>query len=274
MSILMERSNSKTPTPYPDLNEVLAELVTSIKAILGSNFVGAYLQGSFAVGGFDEHSDCDFIIVINEELTDEQVSSLQFMHGRIFDIDPGWPQHLEGSYFPRDMLKDYHLAGKELWYLDNGSRALIRDDHCNTVLVCWIVRSQGVTLEGPPPDTLVDPIPVEVLRRDIYNTIIEWGQQILQNPEKFNNRFYQSFIVLSYCRMLADLKNGCPGSKRDGAEWAKANLDPRWRGLIDRTWANRPKPEIGVRQPADPEEYKATLEFVRYVMEESHKYYP
>lgn len=268
----MWSSTHKNPTPYPSLNEILEELVTSIKDILKDNFVGAYLQGSFAVGGFDEDSDCDFIIVINKELTDSQVSALQTMHGRIFDIDPGWPQHLEGSYFPRASLKDFREAGKELWYLDNGSRALIKADHCNTALVRWIVREKGVILEGPPPDTLVDPVPVDVLRRYVYEAIHYWGNDVLKNSEKYGNRFYQSYITLNWCRMLADLVNGRPGSKRDGAEWAKENLDPRWRGLIDRTWANRPRPEIGVREPADPQEYKLTLEFVRYVMGESHKY--
>ena len=50
------------PTPYPELNSVLEDLVASVKATLGEAFVGAYLQGSFAVGDFDRHSDVDFII--------------------------------------------------------------------------------------------------------------------------------------------------------------------------------------------------------------------
>ncbi len=247
-------------------------MVTSIEAILAENLIGAYLQGSFALGDFDEHSDCDFIVVIHDELTDSQVSSLQTVHGRIFDINDGWPQHLEGSYFPRDVLKDYKRSGEKLWYLDNGHRQMERSDHCNTVLVRWIVRESGVTLAGPPPKTLVDPIPVEALRRDIFDAIIEWGQHILDNPDKFNNRFYQTFLVLSYCRMLHDLINGYPGSKRAGAEWAKKHFDPRWHGLIDRTWAGRPKPEIQVRTPADSEDFKATLELIRYVMDLSRKY--
>jgi len=49
------------PTPYPELNAVLRELVESMQAILGESFVAACLQGSFAVGEFDRHSDVDFI---------------------------------------------------------------------------------------------------------------------------------------------------------------------------------------------------------------------
>jgi predicted nucleotidyltransferase len=233
----MKNTSLRNPTPYPDLNKVLGQLVTSIKDILARNFIGAYLQGSFALGDFDEHSDVDYIVAIHDKLTDSQVSSLQIMHGRIFDVNDGWPQHLEGSYFPRDILKDYKRSGEKLWYLDNGHRQMQRSDHCNTVLVRWIVRESGVRLAGPPPDTLVDPIPVEVLRRDIYDTIIYWGQHILDNPDKFNNRFYQTYLVLNYCRMLNDLINGYPGSKRAGAQWAKRHFDAHWHGLIDRTWA-------------------------------------
>jgi len=46
-------------TPFPELNNVLAGLKETAQAILGANFVGAYLQGSLAVGDADEQSDCD-----------------------------------------------------------------------------------------------------------------------------------------------------------------------------------------------------------------------
>ena len=68
--------------------------------VLGENFVGAYLQGSFAVGEFDRHSDVDFIIVVEEELSDDQVLALQIMHERIFNLECEWARHLEGSYYP------------------------------------------------------------------------------------------------------------------------------------------------------------------------------
>jgi hypothetical protein len=51
------------PTAYPELNATLAELVAGATSILGENFCGAYLQGSFAIGDADEHSDVDFLIV-------------------------------------------------------------------------------------------------------------------------------------------------------------------------------------------------------------------
>lgn len=266
--------NDIAPTSYRILNTVLRDLVDSVQDVLNPNFVGAYLQGSFAVGDFDAHSDCDFIVVTEEELSDDEVTALQRVHERIYGLDIVWAQHLEGSYFPRSVLKHYACSGEPLWYLDHGSRSLIRDNHCNTVLVRWVVRENGIVLEGPPPETLVEPIPVDVLRQEIMVVICDWGKDILNNHDHYNNRFFQALIVLNYCRMLHDLLMGRAGSKRAGAEWAKANLDRSWTTLIDRAWGGRPNPAVSVRQAADPEDFQATLEFVRYITDKANVMYP
>ena len=263
----MENRCRRLPTPYPELNQVLGELISRLELILGDTFTGAYLQGSFALGDFDQHSDVDFIVVIKEQLSATRVEALQEMHDRVYQLEPEWARHLEGSYFPEEILRDLSKTGIELWYLDHGARTLVRSDHCNTLLVRWVVRNAGVTLAGPPPRGLVDPVPVELLRAEMIATIIDWGEQILAHPEQYNNRFYQAFIVLSYCRMLHDLVRGRPGSKRAGAQWAKQNLDPAWSGLIDRTWVGRPDPAAKVRQPADADEFEKTLRFVKYVID-------
>jgi hypothetical protein len=62
------------PTPYPDLNEVLGELVAGARAVLGEDLVAACLQGSFAVGDFDEHSDVDWVVAIRKPLGDARSS--------------------------------------------------------------------------------------------------------------------------------------------------------------------------------------------------------
>jgi Domain of unknown function (DUF4111) len=258
------------PTPYPDLNSVLRDFVDGVQTVLSAKFDGAYLQGSFAVGDFDLHSDVDFIMVTEEELSPAEVHGLQEVHERIYGLDIPWAQHLEGSYFPKEVLRDHARVGEQLWYLDHGSRSLIPSDHCNTVLVRWVVRENGVTLAGPSPALLVDPIPVATLRKEILATIHTWGQEILANPDDYNNRFYQGYIVLNFCRMLHDLQRGFPGSKLAGAEWAKANLDPTFAGLIDRAWGGRPNPAVSVRQSADPKDFKETLQFIHYCSNKAH----
>ena len=259
------------PTPYPDLNAVLGDLIVEVRGVLGDQLLGAWLQGSFAVGGFDEFSDVDFVVAVRGELNEIEVEGLQEAHGRVFELDSEWAQHLEGSYFPAEKLRDYRQSGSPLWYLDHGSRTLVRSDHCNMILVRWIVRSQGIALSGPEGDSVVDPIPTVELRKEIRSTILDWGRDILAEPEQYRNRFYQGYIVLNYCRMLHDLIQGRPGSKRAGAAWGKEHLSPEWSGLIDRAWDCRPNPAVSVRTAPDADDFEATLQLMRFVMEETER---
>lgn len=106
-----------------------------------------------------------------------------------------------------------------------------------------------------------------MLRLEIMEVITGWGREVLDvAPRRYNNRFYQGFIVLNFCRMLHDLHTGVVGSKQAGAEWAKAHLDPSWSGLIDRAWSCRPNPAVSVRQPADPADFASTLQFIQYAI--------
>lgn len=253
---------TSSPTPYEDLNVVLGELVTSARGVLKEDFVGAYLQGSFAVGDFDEHSDADFIVVVHQPPDQESVDALQEMHERIFAMDCPWAQYLEGAYFPRDILRPHDSCSVPLWYLDNGSRRLKLSTHDNTLVVRSILQRRGVLLAGPPADTLIDPVPVDALRQEIIEGSLQWGEEIVSNPESIDNLFFQSFAVLHFCRALHDVQAGGIHSKRTGTEWAKRNLDSSWSGLIDRSWAGRPSPEISSKTPADPAELALTIHFV------------
>src|SRR5258708_23491631 len=133
------------PTPDPELNAVLRELVTSTQAILGDNFIAAYLQGSFAVGDWDAHSDVDWLIAIRNDVPDADLPASQAMHARIYYLDSGWAKHLEGSYFPKEILRRGDPTRAPLLFLDNTFKELIRSDHCNTLVVRWVVRERGIT---------------------------------------------------------------------------------------------------------------------------------
>lgn len=255
----------------PEIKAVLDQLVYGAADILGENFIGAWLQGSSATGHFDTHSDLDFVIGVKRDLSDDELGSLQEFHRRLFDHESPWAKHLEGSYIPGEILRDYRLAGNEVWYLDHGSTTFERSAHDNTIAVKWILREKGVALAGPDPSMIMDPIPVAELRKDIYQTFAEWGKVIFQNSDETGSHFYQTFAVLSYCRMLNDIRCGEIGSKREGAEWVKANLDPRWHDLIDRAWLGRPNPALSVKRPAEPEDVQRTVEFIGICLEEARE---
>jgi predicted nucleotidyltransferase len=258
------------PTDYSDLNEVLRELTSSAQAILGDNFCGAYLQGSFAVGDADEESDVDFIVVTNDDVTDEQAAALQAMHQRLYALPTPWAQHLEGSYFPKEKLRRVDRSRAPLLYLDNGATELIRDNHCNTAVVRWSLRECGVVLAGPEPKSLIDPVSGDQLRDEVRDAMGEWVKY-LSSPTKAGgmSQRLQTLVVLSFCRILQTLESGRVTSKPGAGEWALGALDPEWSNLIRQALHDRPDQWGQVYRPADPEVAERTFAFVDYALSRS-----
>ena len=138
-----------------------------------------------------------------------------------------------------------------LLFLDNGASRLVRDSHCNTALVRWILRERGVTLFGPSPQETIDPVTKEDLQEEAKRALreyVEWAPE----PTRLGrmSRWKQPYLVLTLCRILNTIETGRVASKRDAAEWARGNLDARWRPLIDRAVADRPDPWARTRQQA------------------------
>jgi len=152
------------PTADLELNAILYELVSSVQAALTDNLIGVYLQGSFAVGDWDIDSDVDFLMAINREMSETELLALQRMHGRIYELKSDWAKHLEGSYFPTNILRQADDQRVELWYMNNTSRELVWSKHDDTKVVRWIVREYGIALYGPPPNTLIGPVFTDDLR--------------------------------------------------------------------------------------------------------------
>jgi hypothetical protein len=254
------------PTADSDLNAVLQDFVTSVRTVLGENFVGAYLIGSFAVGDWDTDSDVDFLVALDHEVPNEEVAALNAVHARIYRLASPWAQHLEGSYFPVQILQPGDPARTPVLFLDNTAESLIWSGHDNKYLVRWVLREYGITLAGPPPATLVDPVPPEEMRQEVTLIMHEWANDIFAGQYNIDNRWAQPYVVLSYCRMLRTVETGRIISKLAAAEWGKTALDSRWSGLIQRAWEGRPNPSLKVRQQADPGDYNETLEFIRYAL--------
>jgi len=266
--------NNLYPTSDPEVNSLLLDILSSAKSILGNLFVGMYLSGSLAFGGFDDDSDIDFIIIITEKVSDAQLSALQAMHSRIHDIVSKWATCLEGYYIRQDELQHYEPDAAWHLYLDNGSRELVvvRDNEKNWVFERFVLQEYGITVEGPKPQSLFIPISSDDLRQTLLAELRSWAENILDNPEWLSNRWFQSFVVLTLCRMLYTFQYGTVVSKLAAVEWAKKILDARWNRLIERAWSERHNPPLKARMQAEQEDAEATPGFIRYALELSQQY--
>jgi hypothetical protein len=85
----------------------------------------------------------------------------------------------------------------------------------------------------------------------------------LDQPDKLSSRGYQSYVVLSLCRILYTLQSGDVASKPAAVRWAQATFGEPWKALIDDAWIGRQRPQMD----ADPDAVNRTLDFIRFAVD-------
>lgn len=253
------------PTAYREVDALLRQVLQSVQDILGSHFVGMYLDGSLATGDFDEDSDVDFVVVTDDDISDDLFSALRAMHERLAKVDSRWAIQLEGSYVSRHALRRCDPAHALHPNIERGKDERLKMVQQDEALVIHrhILREQGLTLAGPDPRTLIDPVSPNELRQAMLKILHGWAAEILNDRAQIIKRGYQSYTVLSLCRILYTLYYGTIISKPDAARWAKDSLDERRASLIERAWVGRHHPGT----EASPEDVNETLQFIRMVRE-------
>ena len=250
-----------------EVNTILQELLESIRSILGGHFIGMYLDGSIASGDFDQDSDIDFAVVTDEDIAGDLFLALQAMHDRIATLDSVWAIRLEGSYISQHAIRRYdpeHALHPNIEWGSGERLKMVVHDHWWTIHR-YILRERGITLAGPSPETLIDPVTPADLRQAMLPILNSWGANILDHPQLIQSHGYQSYAVLTVCRIQYTLQLGEVASKTKAASWAKENLEEKWSGLIDRAVIGRHQWQL----PVDPEDAILTLDFIRYTLEHS-----
>lgn len=250
----------------PEINSLLADFAERVALILADNFVGLYVVGSLATGDHDEQSDVDWLVVTQRELNEAELDAVGQLHRELHTATPPWGNRLEGSYFPLPILRDFSKPAADIWYLDNGADEMVRSTHDNALVVRWVLRERGIVVSGRPPHTLLDPIPHGAMADEIAAVMSGWGPDIMAEPDKWNNGFFQPFIVILYCRMLHARQFGRIASKPEAAAWAMATFDPPWPALIARSLARRPHQYEQFDVKVDSAEMALTVDFVRYAI--------
>lgn len=255
------------PTPYADVNSVLLELLTGVQNILGPHFVGMYLYGSLANGDFDQDSDVDFVVVTDNEISADLFLALRALHVQIATLDSWCATQLDGSYISQRALRRYDPTQTLHPHIDRGKGENLRvmQHDSDWVIQRHILREQGVTVTGPAPQTLIDPVFPNELRQAVRKILDTWFALMLDDPTKLKSRGYQSYTVLTMCRMLYTLAFGTVVSKPVAARWARETLGERWAPLIEHASVGRQHPRL----EAEADDVNATLDFVRYTIERS-----
>jgi hypothetical protein len=261
-------------TSYPEVNMVLDVLAPAVQSILGNQFIGMYLYGSLAYGGFDRDSDVDYVVVTHDDLSDANFSALQEMHARIARIDSWCATQLEGSYVPKHALRTFDPVRVLFNHIDRGPgeqlhRMEIKDDKTSRawwggwVILRRVLLESGITIAGPAPVALIELVMPDELRQANLADLHGWFEPMLSDTAQLEQFGYQPYAVLTMCRVLYTHEHGVIASKQAAAQWAQERLGEPWKSLIDRAWNGRHHPEV----KASPDEIKLTQDFIRYALE-------
>jgi predicted nucleotidyltransferase len=253
----------------PQVNELLDALTAGLREILGDQLVSVYLFGSATTGDFDRESDVDVVVVTADKIPDETFASLQALHAQIATIDSWCATQLEVSYIPRRAIRRHNPADALHPRLDRGKEEklhVMRHD-ADWVVQRHLIRERGLTLLGPTAAMLIDPVSPDDLRRAMLELMPEWLAPMLENPPDVRTRGYQSFIVLSICRILYTLEHGEVLSKREAASWGEETLHARWTPLIRGAWLGRQDPDSAPRAG----DLSETWAFIRYAIGRSKR---
>jgi hypothetical protein len=258
------------PTAYPEVNKILQDLLNRVTHLLGSHFIGMYLDGSLTGDDFDDDSDIDFVVVTDEDISGDLFVALRAMHESLAKIDSPFAIQLEGSYISKQGIRRYDPEHALHPNIERGHGEKLKmvphDDWW--IIHRYILRERGITIVGPAPQTLIDPVSPNDLRKAMLSVLNGWATQFLNNPDLMNSRGYQSYVVLSLCRILYTLEQGEVVSKPVAARWAKETLEEHWVSLIDRAWIGRHYPQA----KAESADIEGTLDFIRFALEYSQRF--
>lgn len=252
-------------TAYPELDDLLVDLLGQWQRILGDDLVGAYVQGSFALGAGDLHSDCDFLVATRGRLTGDQEAGLRALHADVPHHEGHWCRHLEGSFAPADELASVASLGREWLFVDHGWDTMQWDDHCNRAYTRWILRERGLTLVGPAPPTWMDEVPPTALREESRAALPTLLEDLATWVDIDAAAWGQRYAVVTACRTLYTLETAEVASKAGALEWAQRRLDPRWRPLLAQVRDDRAL-GIEIDRAPRPGSAAAARAFVEYAV--------
>lgn len=246
-------------TGYPKVDEALNVLSSEIQYVLGDKLVGLYLYGSLVWGDFDERiSDIDLLAAIKLPVDEEEFEKVQKMHNSFIEKFKEWDDRIEVQYLSLDALKTFKTKESEVVTISPGESIEKRMVGKHWLMNWYMVREKGLTLFGPDPKTIIEPISKEEFIQSVKEHTENWNEWV----KDMHSKYAQAYAILTMCRAYYAYKNGDQVSKRQAAQLVQKEF-PQYTGLIQNALAWR---EIGKRdKQEDKKNYPKTEEFVNFI---------
>lgn len=227
----------------PEIRPLVQDFSNRLNVELNGLITALYLEGSIALGGFDPRlSDIDFAAVLSRKVSNDDIDKILNIHKNIEQIHPGWK--ISGWYYqPGDLLGMDHPS-QPIFYLHDGK--LIRSIQFGLSLVTWwILNHRGVTLFGPPPQSLSITVDINDLLKTQRENLNSYWARWPTRPGRFLSLFSDRGIQWMVLGMLRQFYTICEHEitlKITAGEYALTSLPERWHRIIREAVALREDP--------------------------------
>jgi len=240
----------------PKISTLIQKLSQLSKEIIADNFFGMYIFGSLASGDFNpQTSDIDFVVIIKNDLDSKVKEQLtQRIKQEILPLPLS--EKLEGSYLPLRVFVEKNQ--KPAMYLSINTGKEVGDDHkgIEQPVQRFMIREDGIVIDGPDTKSFLSPIAKEELVSAVSFILHDWWKPQLLDDHRLVDREYQSYAVLTMCRMLVTIEDGIIISKPQAAQKIQSKY-PQWADLISRAVEWKHDDFVNDLEPT-----KALIEFV------------
>lgn len=234
--------------PIPLANQdnvgaILDQLSAGLRAILRQRLVGVYLYGSLITGDFDSGiSDIDLVVVMTGELDEARFKALHQLHQHVVERYPDWDDRLELAYISSAALRSFRQQSSTIGIISPGEPFHLLRAGADWLISWYALREDGVSLVGPPIQSLIDDIPAS----DYLEAVGEHIRNYRDSVKKPHNKSALSYIVLTVARGIYTLSHRRATSKIKAAHWAKRRY-PQWAELLESALRWRANPDCDLR---------------------------
>ncbi|MGI5895448.1 MAG: aminoglycoside adenylyltransferase domain-containing protein [Oscillospiraceae bacterium] len=224
------------PTPYEEINRLLAALTSGLQTLFGQKLIGVYCYGSLIWGDFDcSVSDIDLAAVLSAPVTPQELEELRGFHTRLAQTFPAWENRIEVQYVSRQSLACFRTRETTMANISPGEPLHFVPCNADWLTNWYFVQTYGLPLAGPPAASVIPHITDEEFLGAIRAHAVSWREYI-QNTKR--SRGYQGYAILTMCRAYTTLATGKQVSKREAAAYVAERM-PEKRPLIEQALAWR-----------------------------------
>lgn len=218
-----------------DIRQYLVRIAAALGEVLGDKLIGLYVHGSLATGSFHrERSDIDLLAVTDRKLTPAVREATARMLVRLSDARPTHGD-IEVSVIAEEYARAFsHPLPYEVHYssvlherIRRGAMDFAQEETSVDLAANVVdVRERGVTLLGPPAESLFGPVPwhafVNALDADF-----QWARSHVNDMPVY--------AVLGACRVLhgATARTMTALNKDEAATWALRTVPRMYHSIIN-----------------------------------------